>query len=45
MLSRIEKDEFGEMELPLNAYYGIRSLRNKENFTVTKMKIYKQIKF
>lgn len=43
MLSRIEKDEFGEMELPLNAYYGIKSLRNKENFTVTKMKIYKQI--
>ena len=43
MLSRIEKDEFGEMELPLNAYYGIKSLRNKENFTITKMKIYKQI--
>ena len=43
MLSRIEKDEFGEMELPLNAYYGIKSLRNNENFTVTKMKIYKQI--
>ena len=43
MLSRIEKDELGEMELPLNAYYGIKSLRNKENFIVTKMKIYKQI--
>ena len=43
MLSRIEKDEFGEMELPLNAYYGINSLRNSENFAVTKMKIYKQI--
>ena len=43
MLSRIEIDELGEMELPLNAYYGIRSLRNKENFAVTKMKIYKQI--
>ena len=43
MLSRIEKDEFGELELPLNAYYGISSLRNSENFTVTKMKIYKQI--
>ena len=43
MLSRIEKDELGELELPLNAYYGIRSLRNKENFAVTKMKIYKQI--
>ena len=43
MLSRIEKDELGELELPLNSYYGIRSLRNKENFAVTKMKIYKQI--
>jgi aspartate ammonia-lyase len=43
MLSRIEKDEFGEMELPLNAYYGISSLRNSEHFTVTKMKIYKQL--
>lgn len=43
MLSRIEKDEFGELELPLNAYYGISSLRNSENFAVTKMKIYKQI--
>jgi aspartate ammonia-lyase len=43
MLSRIEKDEFGEMALPLNAYYGINSLRNSENFAVTKMKIYKQI--
>ena len=43
MLSRIEKDEFGEMELPLNAYYGIKSARNKEYFNVTKMKIYKQI--
>lgn len=43
MLSRIEKDEYGEMELPLNAYYGINSLRCSENFAVTKMKIYKQI--
>lgn len=43
MLSRIEKDELGEMELPLNAYYGIRSLRYKENFAVANMKIYKQM--
>ena len=43
MLSRIEKDELGEMKVPLYAYYGIRSLRNKENFAVTKMNIYKQI--
>lgn len=43
MLSRIEKDELGEMELPLNAYYGIKSLRNKDNFAITKMKIYKQL--
>ena len=43
MLSRIEKDEYGEMELPLNAYYGIKSARNKEYFTVTKMKTYKQM--
>lgn len=43
MLSRIEKDEFGEMEIPLNAYYGIKTLRNKECFTVTKFKIHKQM--
>lgn len=43
MISRIEKDEFGEIEIPLNAYYGINSLRNKELFTITKFKIHKQM--
>lgn len=42
MISRIEKDEYGEMELPLNAYYGIKTLRNKEMFSVSKFKIHKQ---
>lgn len=43
MITRIEKDEFGEMEIPAGAYYGISSLRNKEYFTVTKFKIHKQM--
>lgn len=43
MLNRIERDEYGEMNIPLNAYYGIRTLRYKENFTVTKFKIPKQM--
>lgn len=43
MLNRIERDEFGQMEIPLNAYYGIRTLRYKENFTVTKFKFHKQM--
>ncbi len=31
---RIEKDSFGELEIPDEAYYGVTSLRSRENFNV-----------
>lgn len=34
-MTRIEKDFLGEKELPDNAYYGVQSLRGKENFHIT----------
>lgn len=34
-MSRIEKDFLGERELPDNAYYGVQTLRAKENFHIT----------
>ncbi len=43
MIDRIEKDEVGEMKIPLNAYYGISTLRNKEHFSITKVKVHKQM--
>ena len=32
MSTRIEKDSFGEMEVPVDAIYGVHSLRSRENF-------------
>ncbi len=43
MKNRIEKDDIGEMEIPLNAYYGISTLRSKEHFSITKVKVHKQM--
>lgn len=43
MLFRVERDEFGEVEIPLNAYYGIATHRAKENFSITKEKVHKQM--
>ena len=34
-MSRIEKDFLGERELPDNVYYGVQTLRGKENFYIT----------
>ena len=34
-MSRIEKDFLGEKELPDSAYYGVQTLRGKENFHIT----------
>lgn len=39
MKTRIEKDELGEREVPYEAYYGIQSLRSKENFDIVKRPI------
>lgn len=38
-LYRIEKDFLGEKEIELNKYYGIQTLRAKENFDITKTDI------
>ena len=35
MATRIEKDFLGEKELPDTAYYGVQTLRGKENFHIT----------
>ena len=34
-MTRIEKDFLGEKELPDDAYYGVQTLRGKENFHIT----------
>src|SRR5512144_1569217 len=33
--TRIEKDFLGQKEIPANAYYGVQTLRGKENFHIT----------
>ncbi len=43
MRVRIEKDMIGEKELPLDAYYGIHTLRGKENFGITKKGLNRQM--
>ncbi len=35
MMMRIEKDSVGSMQVPCEAYYGVQSLRAKENFPIT----------
>src|SRR5262245_19471113 len=34
-MPRIEKDFLGEKQLPDDAYYGVQTLRGKENFDIT----------
>lgn len=36
---RLEHDLIGEKEIPINAYYGIQTLRAKENFYITGVKL------
>ena len=38
-LYRIEKDFLGEKNIEINKYYGIQTLRAKENFDITKTDI------
>jgi len=42
MRYRIEKDSLGERQVPAEAYYGIETLRGKENFEITKRGICRQ---
>jgi aspartate ammonia-lyase len=43
MNKRIELDSIGSMKVPENAYYGIQSLRGKNNFSITNKKINKEL--
>lgn len=43
MRYRIEKDSLGERQVPAEAYYGIETLRGKENFEITKRGICRQL--
>ena len=36
---RIEKDFLGEKKIDVHSYYGIQTLRAKENFDITKTSI------
>lgn len=38
--TRLESDSIGEIEIPENAYYGVQSLRAKENFPITGTKLH-----
>lgn len=43
MRYRMEKDSLGERQVPAEAYYGIETLRGKENFEITKRGICRQL--
>ena len=43
MKIRIEKDDLGEKEVPIEAYYGIQTLRSMENFDIAKRPISRQM--
>lgn len=43
MRYRIERDSLGERQVPAEAYYGIETLRGKENFEITKRDICRQL--
>lgn len=40
---RIERDSLGEKEIPINAYYGVQTLRATENFPITGYKIHPEL--
>jgi len=41
--ARIEKDFLGEKEVPIDAYYGIQTLRAVENFPITGYRIHREL--
>ncbi len=43
MRYRIEKDSLGELKVPAEVYYGIQTLRSKDNFDITKRGICRQM--
>ncbi|MBP0724141.1 aspartate ammonia-lyase [Bacillus sp. RG28] len=40
---RIEKDFLGEKEIPVDVYYGVQTLRAKENFPITHYRIHEEM--
>lgn len=40
---RIEKDFLGEKEIPVNAYYGVQTIRATENFPITGYRIHPEL--
>jgi aspartate ammonia-lyase len=43
MAFRIEKDFLGEKNVPVEAYYGIQTLRAVENFPITGVPIHREL--
>ena len=43
MKYRTEKDGIGEIKIPAEAYYGINTIRSKNNFDITKRGIPRQM--
>ncbi len=37
---RLERDSIGEKQVPIDAYYGVQSLRAKENFKISGQKVH-----
>ena len=42
MMYRVEKDSIGEKQVPVDAYYGVQSLRGCENFQITGQRLRKE---
>ncbi len=40
---RIERDSIGTREVPTDAYYGVQSLRARENFHITGMPMHREL--
>lgn len=40
---RIEKDFLGEKQIPVNAYYGVQTMRAVENFPITGYRIHPEL--
>ena len=36
--SRIERDSLGELRVPMTAYYGVQTMRAKENFPISDLR-------
>ncbi|AJA50030.1 lyase [Clostridium pasteurianum DSM 525 = ATCC 6013] len=43
MKTRLESHSIGTMKVPANAYYGIQTLRAKENFPITNKTLHSEL--